>query len=44
VSKKSYKIAVLGGDGTGPEVIREGKKVVEAVCGKRRVPDKLGGI
>jgi 3-isopropylmalate dehydrogenase len=34
VNKKSYQIAVLGGDGTGPEVIREGKKVVEAVAKK----------
>lgn len=28
---KSYKIAVIPGDGTGPEVIREGLKVLEAV-------------
>ncbi|HOW87385.1 MAG TPA: 3-isopropylmalate dehydrogenase [Candidatus Omnitrophota bacterium] len=28
---KSYKIAVLPGDGTGPEVINEGLKVLEAV-------------
>lgn len=27
---KRYKIAVLGGDGTGPEVVREGLKVLEA--------------
>ncbi|MDD4956558.1 MAG: 3-isopropylmalate dehydrogenase [Candidatus Omnitrophica bacterium] len=27
-----YKIAVLPGDGTGPEVIREGRKVLDAVC------------
>jgi len=27
---KSYKIAVIGGDGTGPEVIREGRKVLES--------------
>ncbi len=26
-----YKIAVIGGDGTGPEVVREGMKVLEAV-------------
>ena len=26
-----YKIAVIGGDGTGPEVIREGLKVLDAV-------------
>ncbi|MBF0478197.1 MAG: 3-isopropylmalate dehydrogenase [Candidatus Omnitrophica bacterium] len=33
---KSYKIAVIGGDGTGPEVVREGLKVMDAVssqCG-----------
>lgn len=29
-----YKIAVIPGDGTGPEVIREGLKVLEAVSGK----------
>ena len=28
----SYKIAILGGDGTGPEVAREGVKVLEAVA------------
>ncbi len=27
---KTYKIAVIGGDGTGPEVVREGLKVLEA--------------
>jgi 3-isopropylmalate dehydrogenase len=26
-----YKIAVVGGDGTGPEVVREGMKVLDAV-------------
>ena len=26
-----YKIAVIGGDGTGPEVVREGLKVLKAV-------------
>jgi 3-isopropylmalate dehydrogenase len=30
----TYKIAVLGGDGTGPEVIREGKKVIDAAAPK----------
>lgn len=30
-SKKSYKIAVMPGDGTGPEVIREGVKVLKAI-------------
>ena len=28
---KTYKIAALGGDGTGPEVLQEGIKVLEAV-------------
>mgnify|MGYP001320494703 CR=1 FL=1 len=31
---KSYNIAVLGGDGTGPEVVREAVKVLEAVAPK----------
>ena len=31
---KSYNIAVLPGDGTGPEVVREGKKVLSAVAAK----------
>ena len=31
---KSYNIAVLGGDGTGPEVAREGVKVLEVVAAK----------
>ncbi|GAK59327.1 3-isopropylmalate dehydrogenase [Candidatus Vecturithrix granuli] len=31
---KSYKIAVIPGDGTGPEVIREGIKVLDAACQK----------
>ncbi len=31
---KKYKIAVLGGDGTGPEVIREGIKVLESAAKK----------
>ncbi len=29
---KSYSIAVLPGDGTGPEVVREGKKVLSAAA------------
>ncbi len=32
--KKMYKIAVLPGDGIGPEVVREGLKVLEAVSSK----------
>ncbi|MFC1501220.1 3-isopropylmalate dehydrogenase [Elusimicrobiota bacterium] len=31
MQKKTYKIAVLGGDGTGPEVVKEGIKVIDAV-------------
>ena len=31
---KIYKIAVMGGDGTGPEVAAEGLKVLEAAAGK----------
>ena len=32
-----YKIAVIGGDGTGPEVAREGLKVLKAVSAKYNV-------
>jgi 3-isopropylmalate dehydrogenase len=31
---KSYDIAVIGGDGTGPEVVRESLKVLNAAAGK----------
>ncbi len=31
---KTYKIAVIGGDGTGPEVIAQGLKVLEAAASK----------
>jgi len=31
---KEYKIAVIPGDGTGPEVVAEGLKVMEAVSEK----------
>lgn len=31
---KTYKIAVIPGDGTGPEVVREGLKVLEAAASK----------
>ncbi|MBU1692339.1 MAG: 3-isopropylmalate dehydrogenase [Verrucomicrobia bacterium] len=31
---KSYNIAVIGGDGTGPEVVREGLKVLRAAAAK----------
>jgi 3-isopropylmalate dehydrogenase len=37
---KTYKIAVIGGDGTGPEVAREGVKVLKAVsAGQGFKPD-----
>ncbi|MDO9542997.1 MAG: 3-isopropylmalate dehydrogenase [Kiritimatiellia bacterium] len=32
--KKTYRIAVIPGDGTGPEVIKEGVKVLEAAAAK----------
>ena len=28
---KTYRLGVIPGDGTGPEVVREGLKVLEAV-------------
>src|SRR5437899_12782625 len=31
---KSYDIAVIGGDGTGPEVVREAVKVLDATARK----------
>jgi 3-isopropylmalate dehydrogenase len=31
VSKKAYRVALLPGDGVGPEVVREGQKVLDAV-------------
>ncbi len=34
---KTYKIAVLPGDGTGPEVIAEGRKVLQAVADKQGI-------
>jgi 3-isopropylmalate dehydrogenase len=36
MEKKNYRIAVLGGDGTGPEVINEGIKVLETVAKKEK--------
>lgn len=45
---KSYNIAVIGGDGTGPEVVREAVKVLDAAAGKFGVrlnytPYDIGG-
>ena len=34
---KSYNIAVIPGDGTGPEVVREGMKVLDVACQKYEV-------
>ncbi len=44
----AYKLALLGGDGTGPEVLREGVKVLKAVEGSLGlsfdlVPYSVGG-
>jgi len=36
-----HKIAVIPGDGTGPEVVREGLKVLEAVAQKKNIPYEL---
>jgi len=46
--KKTYKIGILPGDGVGPEIIREGLKVVDAVSKKvgfkyERVDYDFGG-
>ena len=34
MATKSYNIAVIGGDGTGPEVVAEGLKVLKAASKK----------
>ena len=36
-SSKSYKIAVIPGDGTGPEVVNEGLKVLKAVAATQSI-------
>ena len=46
--KRTYQIAVIPGDGTGPEVVAEGLKVLKAVGRKERltfkaIPFDLGG-
>lgn len=35
MSKKTYRIAVIGGDGTGPEVVNEGLKVLKTVAAQQ---------
>jgi len=37
VSENKLKVAVIGGDGTGPEVAAEGVKVLKAVCGLENI-------
>jgi 3-isopropylmalate dehydrogenase len=37
-----YKIAVIPGDGTGPEVVTEGLKVLEAIAAKKGFKYQLG--
>ncbi|KMQ52950.1 3-isopropylmalate dehydrogenase [Chitinispirillum alkaliphilum] len=34
---KTYNIALMPGDGTGPEVLREGVKVLDAACAKHDI-------
>ncbi len=48
MSTRSYQIAVIPGDGTGPEVVREGLKVLQAVATQvgfqiETIPYDLGG-
>ncbi|MBN1363477.1 MAG: 3-isopropylmalate dehydrogenase [Syntrophaceae bacterium] len=40
-SSKSYKIAVIPGDGTGPEVVKEGVKVLKAVAASLSIKYEL---
>ena len=39
---KNYKIAVIPGDGTGPEVVAEGLKVMKAAADKFGFTDLSG--
>ena len=48
MGKKSYKIAIIGGDGTGPEVVNEGLKVLKTVADQQgftyeTIPYDIGG-
>ncbi len=38
---KTYKIAVIGGDGTGPEVVKEGLKVLDSVSNRKNIKLEL---
>lgn len=44
MSAKNYRIGVIGGDGTGPEVISEGIKVIGAAEKEIRLQDRLGQV
>ncbi|MBU2483299.1 MAG: 3-isopropylmalate dehydrogenase, partial [Proteobacteria bacterium] len=37
MSKKTYRIGVIPGDGVGPECIREGLKVLKTACHREKV-------
>ena len=41
MTNRVYKIAVIPGDGTGPEVVAEGLKVLKAVSEKFRFEYQL---
>ena len=41
---KTYQIAVIGGDGTGPEVLCEGVKVLKAAAAKSNVKPGTGAV
>jgi 3-isopropylmalate dehydrogenase len=48
MNNKTYNIAVIPGDGTGPEVVAEGLKVLQALAGPEKlsfnfIPYDLGG-
>jgi isocitrate/isopropylmalate dehydrogenase len=40
-SSKSYKIAVIPGDGTGPEVVHEGLKIIKALAAAQSIKYEL---
>ena len=41
MNRSTLKVAVIGGDGTGPEVAAEGVKVLKAVCQLEGIPLEL---
>ena len=44
MTSKTYRIGVMGGDGTGPEVVREGIKVLEVGGAESMVSARLGEL